>query len=67
MDHDHRFGRQHSRGWLAIGVIAHGHAIAGGHGFGFTTLFSAPQNRIELREDAAARLDQLLALLWITS
>lgn len=63
-DHDHRFGRQYRRGWLTVGVIAHGHAIGGGHGFGFTTLLSAPRSRLEVVEDLDARLDRLLELPW---
>jgi hypothetical protein len=63
-DHDHRFGRQYRRDWLAIGVIAHGHAIGGGHGFGFTTLLSAPTSRLAVVQDPNARLDRLLDLPW---
>jgi hypothetical protein len=62
-DHD-RFGRQYRRDWLAIGVIAHGHAIGGGHGFGFTTLLSAPTSRLAVVQDPNARLDRLLDLPW---
>jgi Domain of unknown function (DUF4438) len=64
LDHDHRFGRQYRPGWLAIGVIAHGHAIGGGHGFGFATLFSAPKSRVAVVQDRDARLDRLLDLPW---
>jgi hypothetical protein len=63
-DHDHRFGRQYRPDWLAIGVIAHGHAVAGGHGFGFATLLSAPKNRLAVVQDSDARLDRLLDLPW---
>ena len=63
-DHDHRFGRQYRPDWLAIGVIAHGHAVGGGHGFGFATLLSAPKGRLALMQDPAAGLDRLLGLPW---
>jgi hypothetical protein len=63
-DHDHRFGRQYRPDWVAIGVIAHGHSIGGGHGFGFATLLSAPKDRLTLLQNADARLDRLLDLPW---
>jgi Domain of unknown function (DUF4438), N-terminal/Domain of unknown function (DUF4438), C-terminal len=58
-DHDHRYGRQYRRGWLTVGIIAHGRSIAGGHGFGFTTLLTAPAGRLALVRSDAARLDRL--------
>jgi hypothetical protein len=63
-DHDHRFGRQYRPDWVAIGVIAHGHSIGGGHGFGFATLISAPKDRLTLVQNPDARLDRLLDLPW---
>jgi hypothetical protein len=59
-DQDHRFGRQYRKGWLCVGVIAHGVSIAGGHGFGFMTLLTAPSDRIVLEEADDAALDRLL-------
>ena len=54
-DHDHRFGRQHRLGWVAVGVVAHGRSVGGGHGVGMTTLLTAPVDRleIELTDDAS--------------
>jgi Domain of unknown function (DUF4438) len=63
-DHDHRFGRQYRPDWVAIGVIAHGHSISGGHGFGFATLLSAPKSRLAVVQNPDARLDRLLDLPW---
>ncbi len=49
-DHDHRFGRQHREGWVAIGVLAHGSSAGGGHGYGMTTLLSGPRELFVLHE-----------------
>lgn len=59
-DQDHRFGRQYRKGWLCVGVIAHGVSVAGGHGFGFMTLLTAPSDRIVLEETDDAALERLL-------
>ena len=59
-DQDHRFGRQYRKGWLCVGVIAHGVSIAGGHGFGFMTLLTAPSDRIVLEQTDDAALGRLL-------
>jgi hypothetical protein len=59
-DQDHRFGRQYRKGWLCVGVIAHGVSIAGGHGFGFMTLLTAPGDRIVLEQTDDAALGRLL-------
>src|SRR5262249_51654007 len=48
LDQDHRFGRRFNRGWVAIGVIAHGTSGAGGHGYGMATLLSGPAARLSL-------------------
>lgn len=64
-DQDHRFGREYRAGWLAVGVIVHGVCIGGGHGFGFTTLFSAPAERICLVVAPQATLARLLDLPWV--
>jgi hypothetical protein len=58
-DHDHRYGRQYRRGWLAVGIIAHGRSLGGGHGFGFTTLLSGPAGRLTLVRSDGARLERL--------
>jgi hypothetical protein len=58
-DHDHRYGRQYRRGWLAVGIIAHGRSLGGGHGFGFTTLLSGPAGRLALVRSDGARLERL--------
>lgn len=57
---DHRFGRQYRKDWLCVGVIAHGVSIAGGHGFGFMTLLTAPSDRIVLEEADDAALGRFL-------
>lgn len=59
-DHDHRWGRQLRRGWVAIGVIAHGHSVGGGHGLGMTTLLSGPLERLALEPAPDANLERLL-------
>lgn len=63
-DHDHRWGRQIRRGWVAIGVIAHGHSVGGGHGLGMTTLLSGPLERIAIEPAQDADLVRLLELRW---
>jgi uncharacterized protein DUF4438 len=60
-DHDHRYGRQVRAGWIAIGVIAHGRSVSGGHGFGFVTLLSGPAERFTLRSSPHANLVELLS------
>ena len=61
-DHDHRWGRQIRRGWVAIGVIVHGHSIGGGHGLGMTTLLSGPLERLAIEPQPEANLVHLLGL-----
>lgn len=56
VDHDHRFGRQYREGWLAVGVLAHGHSVGGGHGYGMTTLLSGPQELFALHEPPSSGL-----------
>lgn len=59
-DQDHRFGRQYRKGWLCVGVIAHGVSVSGGHGFGLMTLLTAPADRLALEEAEDATLSRLL-------
>jgi hypothetical protein len=59
-DHDHRWGRQRRPGWVAIGVIAHGHSVGGGHGLGMTTLLTGPLARLAPEPAPDANLEQLL-------
>jgi Domain of unknown function (DUF4438) len=61
-DHDHRWGRRYRRGWVAVGVIAHGHSVGGGHGLGMTTLLSGPLERLAIEPAPDANLIQLLGL-----
>jgi hypothetical protein len=63
-DHDHRYGRQYSPGWLTLGSICHGHSIGGGHGFGFVSLATGPADRIELVRSPGANLAHLLDIQW---
>jgi len=62
LDQDHRYGRRHAPGWTSVGVISHGEARAGGHGFGLMTLLTAPSDTISLLETAEARVDLLMGL-----
>jgi len=55
-DQDHRFGRQHRAGWLAIGSIAHGRSAGGGHGLGLVTLATGPADRFEVGIDPRATI-----------
>jgi hypothetical protein len=62
-DQDHRFGRGTRKGFLAVGVVAHGgHGAMPGHGMGVATILSGPSERFELVRDAGANLRQHLAL-----
>lgn len=63
-DHDHRYGRQFRHGWVTVGVICHGQAMGGGHGFGFMSLLSMPGDRVSTTHSVEARLDKLLKLPW---
>jgi hypothetical protein len=67
LDHDHRWGRQVRAGWVAVGVIAHGHSVAGGHGLGMITLLSGPADRFVLERSPDATLNRLIPFPWIKS
>ena len=67
LDQDHRYGRRYAPGWVAIGIISHGTAVAGGHGYGLMTLMTAPADRLLLSPSAEARFDRLLPGLWSVS
>jgi hypothetical protein len=60
LDQDHRHARRFAEGWVAIGVVSHGEAGAGGHGHGLMTLLTAPMTRVYLEPSPDARLDSLL-------
>jgi hypothetical protein len=55
-DQDHRFGRLHRAGWLAIGSIAHGRSAGGGHGLGLVTLVTGPADRFDVGIDSRATI-----------
>lgn len=61
-DQDHRYGRGYRRGWLAIGVVAHGIGVVAGHGTGVLTIMSGPQEYFRLRGEPGANLREYLAL-----
>jgi hypothetical protein len=63
-DQDHRFGRQHRKGWTMVGIVSHGAAAGGGHGLGLMTLLTAPSNRLTFDIGAQAQLGHLLPLPW---
>lgn len=67
LDHDHRWGRQVRAGWVAMGIIAHGHSVAGGHGLGMMTLLSGPADRFVLERSPDATLNRLIPFPWIKS
>jgi hypothetical protein len=64
MDQDHRFGRQHRKGWAMVGIVSHGAAVGGGHGLGLTTLLTAPAERLRFTISDQAQLACLLPLPW---
>ena len=66
-DHDHRWGRQVRSDWVAVGMIAHGHSVGGGHGLGMITLLSGPADRFALERSAEATLSRLLHFPWATN
>ena len=66
-DQDHRFGRQHRKGWSMVGIVSHGTTIAGGHGLGLMTLLSAPSDHLKFEISDAAQLGLLLPLPWEVS
>ena len=66
LDHDHRWGRQLRPGWVAIGIIAHGHSVGGGHGLGMISLMSGPVDRFALERAAEATLSRLISFPWST-
>ena len=65
LDHDHRFGRQYRSGWVAVGVVAHGHSVGGGHGLGMVTLLTGPRDRLLLEVTTQACLSNLVRFPWI--
>ncbi len=64
MDQDHRYGRQHRKGWAMVGIVSHGTATAGGHGLGLMTLLTAPADRFVFETGGAANLAGLLPMPW---
>jgi hypothetical protein len=64
MDQDHRFGRQHRKGWAMVGIVSHGAAVGGGHGLGLMTLLTAPADRLAFDISDQAQLGRLLPLPW---
>ena len=64
MDQDHRYGRQHRKGWAMVGIISHGAAAGGGHGLGLMTLLTAPSDRLIFDISDKAQLRHLLPLPW---
>ena len=63
-DQDHRFGRQHRKGWSMVGVVSHGTTIGGGHGLGLMTLLSAPSECLKFEINEDAQIGRLLPLPW---
>ncbi len=64
MDQDHRFGRQHRKGWAMVGIVSHGTATGGGHGLGLMTLMTAPADRLVFDVSDKGQLAHLLPLPW---
>ena len=64
MDQDHRFGRQHRKGWAMVGIVSHGTATAGGHGLGLMTLLTAPAECFEFQMSDKAQIANLLSMPW---
>ena len=64
MDQDHRYGRQHRKGWAMVGIVSHGAAVGGGHGLGLMTLLTAPSDRLIFDIGDDAQLGRLLPLPW---
>jgi hypothetical protein len=60
-EHDHRFGRVRRPGWLAVGAIAHGSSLGGGHGLGLITLISGPVDQFSVSVVPGTNLTGLLA------
>ncbi|MEU4806272.1 DUF4438 domain-containing protein [Actinosynnema sp. NPDC023587] len=56
LDQDHRFGRGHRAGHVAIGAISTGDCRLFGHGPGPTTLFTGPAEAFELVDDPTANI-----------
>jgi hypothetical protein len=64
MDQDHRYGRQHRKGWAMVGIVSHGTATGGGHGLGLMTLLTAPVDRLKFEVSDKAQLINLLPMPW---
>lgn len=56
VDQDHRFGRGHRAGYLAIGALGTGDCRLFGHGPGPTTLFTGPAAAFDLVDDPGANI-----------
>jgi hypothetical protein len=61
LDQDHRYSRRFAKGWVAVGVISHGEAGAGGHGHGLMTLLTAPIDRLRLELSPDACVGSLVS------
>jgi hypothetical protein len=61
LDQDHRYGRRFAKDWVAVGVVSHGVAGAGGHGHGMMTLLTAPMERVALQLSSEASIATLMS------
>jgi hypothetical protein len=64
LDQDHQHVRRHRPGWSMIGVISHGTAVRGGHGFGLMTLLTAPTQNFVFDGSEHTNIAGLLRLPW---
>jgi hypothetical protein len=64
LDQDHRYNRRQAPGWVAVGIVSHGTAVGGGHGYGLMTLLTAPAKRLALVPSAEARFDRFVPGPW---
>lgn len=61
-DCDNRYGRSFRRGALTVGVVVHSDCLLAGHGPGVTTLFTAVDGSLAVREDSEANIGKMLGI-----
>lgn len=61
-DCDNRFGRSYRKGALTVGVVVHSDCLVAGHGPGVTTLFTAVDGSLTVKEDPTANIGRILGI-----
>jgi len=64
-DIDARYNMGYRRGWLTVGVVAHGASPLPGHGPGITPILTGPAGAVQARPDPAGHVGLTAAVLQL--